>query len=54
MKDLYITRCDGLQCPFRDGCLRYDLYLKDREDTKYSILIFPHFTDKVCIDRIEK
>lgn len=52
MKDLYITRCEGLQCPFRDGCKRYDLYLKDKSEGKYCISIIPHITDKVCLDRV--
>jgi hypothetical protein len=48
----YITRCEGLECPFRDGCKRYRMYQEDRENKKYAISIIPHFTDKVCLDRI--
>lgn len=51
MKD-YITRCEGLGCPFRDGCRRYELSLQDKAEMKYAISIIPHFTDKVCLDRI--
>lgn len=50
--DKYITRCEGLGCPFRDGCKRYELSLKDKEEMKYAISIIPHLTNKVCLDRI--
>ena len=49
----YVTRCDGLGCPFRDNCKRYELYLQDREEGKYAISIIPHLTDKVCLDIIK-
>jgi hypothetical protein len=49
----YLSRCEGLGCPFKDKCKRYSLHLKDREQLKYAIHIIPHFTDKVCLDIIK-
>ena len=54
MEKNYITRCDGLDCPFRDDCKRYELYLQDKENLKYMILIMPTLTDKVCLNQIKK
>ena len=51
MKD-YITRCEGLACPLKDGCRRYQVYLQDRDQLKYPICIIPRQIENGCLDRV--
>ena len=48
-----IMDCEGLGCPFKSNCKRYETHLKNREMKKYSFTIIPHLTDKVCLDIIK-
>ena len=52
-KEDYMT-CEGLGCPFKDDCKRYEANIKAKEEKRYVFTIFPSLTDKGCTDKIKK
>ena len=46
--------CEGLQCPLKEKCQRYEKYLESRDMKKYVLVLFPHNTDTGCADIILK
>jgi hypothetical protein len=45
--------CEGLSCPFKGNCKRYQMHLRNRELKKYAFYIITQLTDKVCLDIIK-
>ena len=45
--------CEGLGCPFKKNCKRYEIHLQNLEVKRYAFYIIPKLTDKVCLDIIK-